>query len=439
MGTVAAKEAASTAGPSSAGGLTLRVTARRQFDADRERRGFGDLATTAVREAVDRDDHGLREFLDAPGQCLAASDDLAQRSFGTAGDTGRERRIALATATRVYAELGALGLVVGEPGRGPFVRVRSGFDGLEPPRDLPVPRVADLSFNQPLAPGQGDQLRQALRAPATAGDVEALLRGQPPGGHRHDRAVAAARLLGRGIDAVPHYVLLTSGTQQALDVVLHAVTRPGDVVAVDAVTCPGIKLLVSAHGLDLVPVPAAASGPDLDVLDRLCRARPVRALCTIPAVHNPLGRVLDRDRRERLAAVARSHDCVIVEDGTHAFLESSPPPPLQALAPERTCHVADRREEAAARQGIARAALAGLDVTAHPVSYVVWLGLEPHQCPDQVADALAERGVLVSTRDAFAVGPHRPRALRLAPAGPRRDDLGPVLRTVRDVLDAILP
>ncbi|MER7938092.1 MULTISPECIES: GntR family transcriptional regulator [unclassified Streptomyces] len=137
----------------------------------------------------------------------------------------RERRTALATATRVYAELGALGLVVGEPGRGTFVRVRSGFDGLEPSRDLPVPRVADLSINQPLAPGQGDQLRQALRAPATAGDVEALLRGQPPGGHRHDRAVVATRLLGRGIDTVPHNVLLTSGIQQALDVVLHAVTR----------------------------------------------------------------------------------------------------------------------------------------------------------------------------------------------------------------------
>ncbi|MFJ3759686.1 hypothetical protein [Streptomyces sp. NPDC090080] len=225
MGTVAAKEAASTAGPSSTGRLTPRVTARRQCDADPERRGFGDLATTAVREAVDRDDHGLREFLDAPGQCLAASDDLAQRSFGTAGDTGRERWIALATATRVYAELGALGLVVGEPGRGTFVRVRSGFDGLEPSRDLPVPRVADPSFNQPLAQGQGDQLRQALRAPATAGDVEALLRGQPPGGHRHDRAVVATRLLGRGIDTVPHNVLLTSGIQQALDVVLHAVTR----------------------------------------------------------------------------------------------------------------------------------------------------------------------------------------------------------------------
>ncbi|MCX4817936.1 PLP-dependent aminotransferase family protein [Streptomyces sp. NBC_01239] len=409
----------------------------------------------------------------------------------------RERRIALATATRVYAELAALGLVVGEPGRGTFVRVRSGYDGLEPSRALPVPRMADLSFNQPLAPGQGDQLRQALRTMAASGDVEALLRQHPPGGHRHDRAVLATYLLERGIDTVPDNVLLTSGTQQALDMVLRTLTSPGEVLAVDALSYPGIKLLASVHSLDLAPIPVTAAGPDLDALDQMCRARPVRAIYTIPTVHNPLGWVLDREQRERLAALARSHNCLIIEDGTYAFLEPSPPPPLQALAPERTCYVAglsknvapglrfgfavvpdrhletatsslraaawgapgvvtalatswitdgtvarlekDRREDAAARQDIARAALAGLDITAHPVSYTVWLALEPHQRTDHAAAVLAEQGILVSTADAFATGPNRPRALRLALATPPRDELGAALRSVKDTLDAMPP
>lgn len=60
----------------------------------------------------------------------------------------------------------------------------------------------------------------------------------------------------------------------------------------------------------------------------------------MPTVHHPLGRVLDRERRDRLVAVVRSRDCPIVEDGTDAFLDASPPPPLRTLAPERTCHVA---------------------------------------------------------------------------------------------------
>lgn len=409
----------------------------------------------------------------------------------------RERRIALATATRVYAELAALGLVTGEPGRGTFVRVQSGYDGLEPSRALPVPRMADLSFNQPLAPGQADLLRQALRTMAVSGDIESLLRQHPPGGHQHDRAVVATYLLSRGIDTVPNNVLLTSGTQQALDILLHSLTRPGDVLAVDALSYPGIKLLAAAHGLDLAPVPVTGLGPDLDALDQLCRARPVRAIYTIPTVHNPLGWVLDREQRDRLVALARSHNFLIIEDGTYAFLEPSAPPPVQALAPERTCYVAglsknvapglrfgfavlpdrhlaaatsalrttawgspglvtalavgwitdgtvtrleeDRREDAAGRQCIARAALAGLDITAHPASYTVWLSLKPHQRPDHVAAILADKGILVSTADAFATGPHRPGALRLALATPPRDELGAALRCLKDAIEAIAP
>ncbi|WP_285705268.1 PLP-dependent aminotransferase family protein [Microtetraspora sp. NBRC 16547] len=357
--------------------------------------------------------------------------------------------------------------------------------------------MADLSFNQPLAQGQADQLRLALRMLSTSGEVESLLRQHPPGGRRHDRAVVATYLLDRGIDSTPANVLLTGGTQQALDTVLRALTRPGDVLAVDALSYPGIKLLASAHGLDLASVPLTATGPDLVALGRLCRTRPVRAIYAMPTVHNPLGWVLDREQRARLVAIARAHDCVIIEDGTHAFLDASRPPPLQALAPERTCYVAGlsksvatglrfgfavvpdqhaesvtrslraaswgvpglitalatgwiadgmvarlekaRREDAATRQEIARAALTGMDVTAHPTSYIVWLGLEPHQRPDHVAAVLAEEGILVSTADAFATGPYRPRALRLALGTPSLGDLGPVLQRLRRAIEAIPP
>jgi DNA-binding transcriptional MocR family regulator len=408
-----------------------------------------------------------------------------------------ERRIALATATRVYAELAAMGLVVGEPGRGTFVRTQSHYDGLEASRALPVPRVADLSFNQPLGEDQADALRKALRALSVSGEVEALLRQDPPGGRLGERAVVATYLLDRGIDTAPANVLLTSGTQQALDCVLRSLTRPGDVLAVDALSYPGIKLLAAAHRLDLAPVPVTVDGPDLATLDRLCRTRPVRAIYTMPTLHNPLGWVLDPERRDRLVSIARTHDCLIVEDGTYAFLETAPPPPLQALAPERTCYVAglsknvaaglrfgfavlpdrcvepvtrslrlaawgapglitalatrwladgtvarweeQRRRDAAARQDIARTALAGMRITAHPVSYMVWLRLEPHQRPDHVAALLAEAGVLLSTADAFATGPFRPAALRLALATPPRHELGAVLRTLRQVIDAIPP
>ncbi|MFB9451536.1 PLP-dependent aminotransferase family protein [Dactylosporangium vinaceum] len=409
-------------------------------------------------------------------------------------DLARERGIAVGTATRVYAELARLGLTVGEPGRGTYVREPAGYDGPEPSRALPVPRVADLSFNQPLAAQQAGELRRALRGLAAAGDIETLLHQEPPGGRRGDRAAVARYLLGRGVDTAPANVLLTGGTQAALDTVLGAVTRPGDVLAVDALTYPGIRLLAAAHGLRLAPIPVTAAGPDLGALPR---RTPVRAVYAIPTVHNPLGWVLGRRERARIVEFARARDCLIVEDGTYAFLEPSAPPPLQALAPERTCYVAGlsknvaaglrfgfavlpdahtaaairrlrtttwgspplvtalatgwlsdgtvtrleqtRRADAAARQRIARTALHGLDTIAHPGAYTVWLHLQPHQRMDHAAALLAGEGILVSTADAFATGPYRPHALRLALANPPLDELGAILHRLRAALDTIAP
>ncbi len=408
-------------------------------------------------------------------------------------DLARGRGVALATATRVYAELAAMGLVAGEPGRGTFVRDQSGFDGPGASRGLPVPRVADLSFTQPLADEQPGQLRQALRELSTSGEVASLLRQQPPGGRRHERAAVATHLLDRGIDTAPANVALTGGAQHALDTALRVATRPGDVLAVDALTYPGMKLLAAAHHLELAPVPATEDGPDLDALAQLCRARPVRAVYTVPTLHNPLGWVLDQAGRERLADLADRHDLLVVEDGTYAFLDPSAPPPVHAIAPDRTCYVSGlsknlaaglrfgfavvpghlvppfatslrsstwgvpalvsalatrwltdgtvarlektRRADATARQAVARTVLAGLDVTAHPASYFSWLRLAPHLRMDQVAAALARAGILVTTADAFAAGRHPPQALRLALTGPTLADLTPVLTRLRTTLD----
>lgn len=94
---------------------------------------------------------------------IRAGDLPAGTRLPTHRELAQEQGIALATATKAYRELAAAGLVVGEPGRGTYVRELSGFAGLEP-RRLPVEtRVADLSFNQPLATEQAEQLRHALR------------------------------------------------------------------------------------------------------------------------------------------------------------------------------------------------------------------------------------------------------------------------------------
>ncbi|MFX0575431.1 PLP-dependent aminotransferase family protein [Nocardia nepalensis] len=403
--------------------------------------------------------------------------------------------IAVATATRVFTELQRLGLAVGEPGRGTFVRDRS--IRLVPAEYGPGPDTvsADLSVTQPMSPRRAELLRGALRDLAGAGDLDALLRQQPPGGRPRDREVAAAFLAQRGIDADPDRIFLTGGVQHGLDLIVRSVLAPGDVVAVDALTYPGFKMLAQAHRVELAPVPVSPTGPDLAALAELCRRRRVRAVYSMPTLHNPLGWVLDDAAREHLVAIARTHDLLLIEDASYAFLAAPAPAPLVSRAPERTywlsslsksvaaglrfgmlvappsgrnvlkyavrvamasppglvAAVATRwladgtvtaleaasRRAAEQQQRVLRGELAGLDVIAHPRSYFAWLSVDPLQRMDRVAAELSRRGVRVSTADIFATTAHVPHGLRIAVGSPAPADLPDALAAVRSAIDAV--
>jgi DNA-binding transcriptional MocR family regulator len=402
--------------------------------------------------------------------------------------------LALVTATRVYAELQAMGLVSGEAGRGTFVRETSLPPGLGIDQPVPAAGMVDLNFNYPSLPGQAELLRRALRQLAVSGDLEALLRYQPHGGRQHERATVARHLQGRGLTVGAEHVLIVSGAQHGLAVTVMGLLQPGDVVATDALTYPGFKVLAETHRLELAPIPAADQGPDLDALERLCRNRRVRAVYTMPTLHNPLGWVMSMDRRKQLVAIAREHGLLVIEDAAYAFLAEKPPVPLAALAPERTIHVsglsksvatglrvgfvaapaqwvpaierairattwntpgvmtamacawlddgtvarleAKRRRDARLRQSMAGDVLAGLRCIRHPSSYFLWLPLAEDVRADQIAMALMREHISVSTAEPFATASPVPHAIRLALGSVEMDALRGALQTVRRVIGA---
>jgi DNA-binding transcriptional MocR family regulator len=298
------------------------------------------------------------------------------------------------------------------------------------------------------------------------------LRYQPHAGRAHERASIARHLRSRGLTVEAEQVLIVSGAQHGLAVTLMALLRPGDVIAADALTYSGFKVLAESLHLEIVAIPVTEQGPDLEALEKLCRSRTVRAVYTIPTLHNPMGWVMPADQREQLVSIARQHDLHIIEDGAYAFLAEQAPPPLAELAPERTVYVsgfsknvatglrvgfiaapaqrvaalersirattwntpgvmtaiacawlddgtvtrleAQKREDARARQKLADEELSGLRVIRHPSSYFLWLPLSEDARADQIAVALMREQVSVSTAEPFAVSVHVPHALRLA-------------------------
>jgi DNA-binding transcriptional MocR family regulator len=376
------------------------------------------------------------------------------------------------TATRVYAELAAMGCISGETGRGTFVKEISLPHGLGIDQHAAAAGALDLNFNYPSLPGQAELLRAALRHLAGTGDLEALLRYQPHGGRLHERSIVARHLVHRGLQVGADQVMIVGGAQHGLATTILALLRPGDVVATDALSYPGFKLLAEAHRLELVSVPAAGQGPDLEQLERLCRVRRIRALYAMPTLHNPLGWVMSARRRRELVAIARRHDLLIVEDAAYAFLADSPPDPLATLAPERTVYISglsksvatglrvgfvaapaewvpkierairattwntpgvmtaiacnwledgtvnrlesDKRKDAARRQALVTEVFSALHYIRHPASYFVWVALPEGVRADRVATALLKEQISVSTAEPFSTSTLVPHAIRLA-------------------------
>ncbi|MGE8413701.1 MAG: PLP-dependent aminotransferase family protein [Pseudomonas sp.] len=413
-----------------------------------------------------------KAIVDDFAQCIRTGQLAPGTQLPTVRALMARERVALATALRVYQELEAIGLVVGEAGRGTFVRDSTLPRGMgleqQPASDASV----DLAFNYPSLPGQEQNLREGLRAIAASGDLDALLHSAPQGGRRHERQTAARHLRNREIRVGAEQVLIVNGAQQGLAVSLLALLQPGDILAVDALTYPGLKTLAQVHRLDLEPLPQIDGLTDLDALQQLCRRRPVRALYCMPTLHNPLGTVMPLAQRQRLVQLAREHDFWLLEDGAYAFLAEPAPAPLQTLAPERTLYISglsksvasglrigfivaplalipalerairvsswstptltvtlgcrwiesglvdsleeQKREDARSRQQLARRVLEGCDCQAYATSYFLWLKLPDGLRASAVVAALAHQGVTVTSAEPFATTAHVPQALRLA-------------------------
>jgi DNA-binding transcriptional MocR family regulator len=410
--------------------------------------------------------------------------------------------LATSTVTRVYAELARRGLAVGEVGRGTFVRSPAVGAAAAFAQWAPAPGAVggvDLAFNYPVLPEQTDAFRQALRETAAGGDLSALLAHTPHDGHRADR-VAAAQWLTRheGVAVSPDALVVCAGGQHALDVVQLALCRAGEPVGVEALTYPGWKALAALRDIPLAAVAMTPGGLDPSALDRLCRmhAGRLRMVYTMPTLHNPLGDVMPLEQRQALVAVARRHDLLLVEDSAYGFLVPDAPPPLRALAPERTFEVyslskpgapglriayliappafvprvhaamrasvwsaaplmaqlasrwlgdgtldgwiARKRALAVRRQTIAQTCFEGLGSTGYAGAFHRLLPVPAHVRCDDVVATLQARGIAVTPVDAFAApGQTAPAAIRIAFGSPSSDAaLAAALRQVADVMRA---
>jgi 2-aminoadipate transaminase len=129
----------------------------------------------------------------------------------------------------------------------------------------------------------------------------------------------------RGIAATPDDLLVTTGSQQGLDLVARVLIDPGDVVLVELPSYVGALSAFNNVQASLVGVRQEADGIDLDHLDQVAgrlraEGRRTRILYVVPNFQNPTGLLIGREKRTRLLEWAERNDFLIVEDDPYRDL-----------------------------------------------------------------------------------------------------------------------
>jgi len=280
-----------------------------------------------VRGLIDRE--SLR-----PGQAMPATRRLAE-------DLGVHRT----TVYKAYEELWALGYLESTPGSYTRVRWRPRPEAATERQNRPAPAWGELSspasrnvhglfqrYRPESSPGRpadiidlsrldmdprlfpAEQFRRCLNKAMRRWGPELLGYGERQG-FRPLREYLAQRLQMHGIAAGPEEILITNGSQNALDLVFRLLVAPGRRVLVESPTYAAMIPLLRLHQAEITGIPMTGEGLDLQALERELRQGEGTFLYTMPNFQNPTGITTGQAHREALLRVCERFSLTIVEDG----------------------------------------------------------------------------------------------------------------------------
>jgi DNA-binding transcriptional MocR family regulator len=250
-------------------------------------------------------------------------------------DLAHHLGISLGTVTRAYAEAERRRLVGGQQGRGTFVAQVNAAVLSEGPESA----LVDLSRNVPPPLLSAENVGEALARLQRRPDLLKYLDYVPHAGVEAHRATISQWLARRAVPATTDNLVITSGAQHAVSLVLDAVLKPGDGIGVEAFTYYGLKFLAREVGSRLHAIAMDAEGMLPDALEAACAKGGLSAVYVMPTLQTPTARTMSPQRRRDLAEVCRRHDLMIIEDDVYGFLAPNAPPPIAQIAPERTFYI----------------------------------------------------------------------------------------------------
>lgn len=244
--------------------------------------------------------------------------------------------VSISTVLQAYSLLESRGLIEARPQSGYYVRRQAATSLPEPEmsaagRDPTLVSIHELtmmlladSLNPALV-----QLGAALPNPQfmplkkISRIMAEILRSNAAAAHQYLfppgleslRTQIAQRAALAGADLSPNEILITSGGVEAIDLCLHAICRPGDIVATESPTYFGSLQTLEVQGLRALEIPThPREGLSIEALAFALEHNPIRAVMVISNFNNPLGSLIPDAKKKELVELVRRYDVPLIEN-----------------------------------------------------------------------------------------------------------------------------
>jgi DNA-binding transcriptional MocR family regulator len=153
-------------------------------------------------------------------------------------------------------------------------------------------------------------------------------------GYEPLRTQLSAFMKTKGVDVDPSGLIVTTGSQQALDLLGKTMISPGDKVIVEGPTFLATIQCFRLYGAQLISAPIDANGVKTDELEKLIAEHKPKFVYLIPTFGNPSGAMLTLERRKKVLELAVKYQTLIVEDDPYGdlYFGEAPPPSILALS-----------------------------------------------------------------------------------------------------------
>ncbi|MFX4262437.1 PLP-dependent aminotransferase family protein [Pelotomaculum propionicicum] len=165
------------------------------------------------------------------------------------------------------------------------------------------------------------------------GDDPSALQYSTTEGYLPLRGYIAARMREKGVEAGPDNILITNGSQQALDLLAKLFVDPGDVVLVEKPSYLGAIQTFRSYQAGFCPVPTDDQGIDIDALELAIKKQNPKMIYLTPTFKNPTGVTMSLERRRAAADLLGKYGVPLIEDDPYGDLRYSgePLPPVKSF------------------------------------------------------------------------------------------------------------